>query len=254
MICETCQDAGWIQTAVVSATTGWDSRKTMQPCPSCQVVAERRHALYASLSDWSGDLAAKTFATFDEAVPEVAAGARAMKAFSQDVISAYRQQHEPLRMPRRWCMTLYGTFGSGKTHLGAAFVNHLRANDVPALYAFCPSLWVRLGCTGDRDDETDYEARFQVVATAPAIVLDEPGGMVNAAGGAAVSDAVLRLRARLIEIRYTRKLPTVLLDQRDPDTWGDKRSADRLKEWSNDCMLHGRESYRRHIPGEPWEE
>lgn len=256
--CSRCRDTGVVLSRPPSADNAWQGNQLIVPCPDCQQYHQRRMQQLAERSGMTPHIRKRwTFATYDyQTVPLVEAGYRAVRRFADDIKHAWKRKRSPsdFELGDYWCVTLYGPFGGGKSHLGYALLNELHAHGVPALRMFALDLWPYLGCVAEPDPAVDYEARLREVAEVPVLVLDEPGGRVNDNFQVEpLTPAAFSRRTRIIEHRWEHRLPTLLLDQRDPDDWGDPATADRIHTYGNPCIQHGPiESYRRHVPGQPW--
>lgn len=219
----------------------------------CRVVEQQRQRLVDGASGLSDRMKRWTFDNFDRLIPGVGPGLEAVLNFAESIREAAGQRGAgPFRVDPR-AVTLWGPFGGGKTHLGAALVNFCAGLGLPALYCYCPDLWPYLGATMDQDESANYESRFSAVASVAVLVLDEPGGLVDGLGDANVSQGAAKRRARLVDYRYRAGLPTLYLDNRHPDEWGAPQVADRLVAYDSPCIAHVTpESYRRSRP-QPWD-
>lgn len=225
----------------------------LKPCDECRVVERERQQVADGASQLGERMRRWTFENYDLQVPGVRAGFLAVREFAEKIVEAEAMRGaRPLTLEPA-LYTLWGMFGTGKTHLGAALVNYCTERGIRALFCDGPNLWPFLGATMDRNEEISFEARFAAVANVPVLVLDEPGGLVNAYGVAELTQGAAARRARLIDHRYRGGLPTLILDQRHPSEWGDPRLAERLLSWESVCINHETpESYRIRLPGDPW--
>lgn len=241
--CWYCQDAHF----VLNPDDPIGARRPIE-CPVCNWVNEHRMQIVSLANDWTKGMDLYTFAEYDKTEPEVADGYDAAVAFADAVILAWgKRRSAVVTMPHDapWALTLFGTFGTGKTHLGAAIANAVRPSGVQSLYCDAKNLWPYLGCIQNPSKDESYEGRLMAVMQVPLLILDEAGGSVRQDGDASgVSEASWDRRRRLIAFRYSRRLPTVFLDQRHPRFWNDPASADRIVQDGNEIVPHGEVSYR----------
>lgn len=122
---------------------------------------------------------------------------------------------------------LIGPVGTGKSHLGAAMVNHLiRERGLPAKMASLRLLIRDLRATWRKESDATEDDVIQQYGKAPLMVLDEVGiGFGTEAEQTQLFD--------VIDLRYQLQRPTVLLSNLSPDglreVLGD-RLFDRLRE------------------------
>jgi len=241
--CWYCEDAHWI----IDPSKVIGDKDRLMPCPACKWVDTHRMRILSQANDWTEAMARQTFERYDRSAPEVEDGYAAAHGFADAVILAWgkRRNVSAVNMPHDapWAVTLYGPFGTGKTHLAAAIAN---AAVVPTLYCNAQNLWAYLGCIPNPDPAESYEGRIMAVMQVPLLLLDEIGGSISESGGAGagVSEAAWGKRHRIMEFRYSRRMPTVLLDQRHPRFWGDPAVASRVTEDGNETIPHGQDDYR----------
>lgn len=251
-----CGDLGWLVKRWEDETGQY--RTQLVACPHCEIVKTRRFELLWEINHISREMRGWTFKNFDRTRENVSTGHKAVYVFARDIHMRWQEcvaDGAPFNMPDYWAVTLWGPPGCGKTHLGTALFNAMQSCGIPALFCDAQRLWPWLGCTSDYDPDVSYESRFTVVATVPVLILDELGGQLNANGTVKLTDAMLDRRQRLIRYRYENRLPTLVLDNRDPDDWHDDAIVDRLLARQNPCVSHGSlDSYRRHGPGQGWAE
>ena len=137
-----------------------------------------------------------TFESFDAAVPGV-----------QDALAAARQFVEAKQ--RGW-LVLFGTFGSGKTHLAAAIANELVARRERVLFQIVPELLDHLRSTLGPNSETRYDRLFDTVKSVPILILDDLGEENE-------SPWVREKLFLIFNHRYNYRLPTVVTSNRPPE-------------------------------------
>jgi DNA replication protein DnaC len=120
--CEICQDVGYF---ALKVTYGHPQFGKIQKC-TCRAYQERLAPRAAKLRDELGDLAGKTFDSFDLARPLKMATWQAkpisVAAQHQFLLAAHRRCKAWSETPTGW-LYLHGAFGAGKSHLAAAIAN-----------------------------------------------------------------------------------------------------------------------------------
>jgi len=120
--CEQCGDVGFY---VLKVSYGDPQFGKIQKC-NCRAYHERLEPRAAKLRDELGDLANKTFASFDLSRPLIPATWQAkpisVAAQRQFLHSAHKRCEAWAETPRGW-LYLHGAFGAGKSHLAAAIAN-----------------------------------------------------------------------------------------------------------------------------------
>ncbi len=143
------------------------------------------------------------------------------------VLAACRQYAENLNRQNSAGLWLIGPVGTGKTHLGAAMVNHLiRVRGVPARIASSRQLIRDLRGTWRKDSSDSEDDVIQDYGRMPLLILDE----VGVAFGTEAEQTQL---FDVIDLRYQLSLPTVLLSNLPPaglKAWLGDRLFDRLRE------------------------
>ena len=116
--------------------------------------------------------------------------------------------------PRGW-LVLTGTYGCGKTHLGAAIANYqVAVGRTRPLFIVTPDLLDHLRATFSPDSTVSYDKRFEEVRNAGLLILDDLG----------TESATPWAREKLFQLlnhRYVALLPTVIttsnaIDQIEP--------------------------------------
>lgn len=136
----------------------------LRECPDCQSVAGRRAQGMRAMSSLRGSLLNYRFANFEQ-VEGAGIAFRAAQAFASK--------------PDGW-LVIHGMNGNGKTHLAAAIANHLLAQGTVVLFLNVPDLldYLRMAFAPRREwdlNELSFEERFEVIKTAPILILDDFG-------------------------------------------------------------------------------
>jgi DNA replication protein DnaC len=76
--------------------------------------------------------------------------------------------------PSGW-LILVGSYGCGKTHLAAAIANERVTQHQPALFVNVPDLLDHLRATYSPTSSVTYDERFEIVRSAPLLILDDLG-------------------------------------------------------------------------------
>lgn len=160
-----------------------------------------------------------------------------------------KERRVALSVCRKWAdglpgrdvgLTLSGTFGTGKTHLAAAMVNHALSIGMGALFVVVGDMIAELR---DSMDSGGPEKKIGEIAKVPLLVLDDLGAFD------AKSEWQVMTVFRIVNARYESLLPTVIttnLDQKQLALSLGGRTFDRLVEMT-DWLSVGGESYRSKI-------
>lgn len=216
-----CGGVGWYKEAV---PLGHPNFAKLLPC-SCKRAeqAQRRQdaqrELLAALGGEMGELAAKTFATFD---PD-------WDAASADLLRSARAtcQRWADAPGDRW-LFLTGPCGTGKSHLAAAAALELARSGRSAFYRSAPAMLEALRA-GYRAG--DFDARLAAVCDVPVLVLDDLGAESPTASNRSLLFTILNhraLRPDLITI-ITSNVDLEPFAESDPEFPNlDKRIASRI--------------------------
>jgi len=139
--------------------------------------------------------------------------------------------------PRR-CLILWGSRGTGKTHLCAAVVNRLRERGVSAGFFTAPDLLDMLRSGYARGD---YDELLNGLRNLDVLALDDLGVEKE-------TDWATEKLFQIINHRYNKNLPLMISTNMNPELF-EARLADRLCDnaWSLRIQL-GAESWRRKTP------
>lgn len=190
--CPHCLGAGYYKKAV---PFGHPDFGALFPCVCKQVeLAARRQVALAALSNLAC-FHDQTFATFKPGVPGVR--------------RAYLRAVEYARRPEGW-LALFAGYGVGKTHLAAAIANEVLGRGLQVVFAVVPDLLDHLRATFAPTSPVTYDQRFELIRTAPLLVLDDLG----------TEHTTEWAREKLYQIinhRYNERLPTVFTSNLEPE-------------------------------------
>lgn len=198
-ICSRCWGAGWMRSEVELGT--------LIRCGDCDAVKNRQLGRCWALSN------------LKPGVPD-APTLRTPHAGQEAMFDAARRfvQH-----PAGW-LTLHGAWGAGKSYVAEAITRAMLRRKVPCALIRAPDLFVYLGAVERRPgDDTDFEGRMRHLCDLDVLVVDELGKETS-------SDAVIKLRTRLLDSRYRAERPTVLISNDAPAAWPDPAIASRASD------------------------
>ena len=109
---------------------------------------------------------------------------------------------DPSNNDRPW-LFLYGTKGTGKTHLAAAIGNERLLRGQPAIFMVVPDLLDHLRATFNPHSDTTYDDLFESLRNTALLILDDLGTQ-------SASPWAQEKLFQLINHRYNRRLPTVI--------------------------------------------
>jgi DNA replication protein DnaC len=110
--------------------------------------------------------------------------------------------------PEGW-VVLTGPSGCGKTHLASAIAGRCIESGIPALFMVVPDLLDHLRSAYQPASEVGYDELFDLVRTAPVLVLDDLGVQSS-------TPWAQEKLFQLINHRYNSQLPTVITTNLDP--------------------------------------
>jgi DNA replication protein DnaC len=105
--------------------------------------------------------------------------------------------------PKGW-LVLVGPSGSGKTHLAAAIANHCIENGQPVFYITTSDLLDHLRSTFGPNSEVPYDEFFELVRSAPLLILDDLGAQSS-------TPWAKEKLEQLLNHRFNNQLPTVIV-------------------------------------------
>lgn len=181
-VCPACQGSGWLARRV-------DAR-LVEPVPCACAAPRLLAARVQRFSDLCGlddlALAEHTFERYDPALqPEAFAAAQ---AFALDVTG--------------W-LILFGTPGTGKTHLLLAIARHLLASGRHPIYVTAPSLLAAMRRAFSQPESAVEKADWSIYAGADVLLIDDFGTQHETPW---VSENLFLI----LNERYARKLPTAI--------------------------------------------
>lgn len=137
--------------------------------------------------------------------------------FSRAVSAARRFTERP----EGW-LVLSGPSGCGKTHLASAIAGRCIEGGIPVIFMVVPDLLDHLRSAYQPDSEVGYDDLFELVRSAPVLVLDDLGVQSS-------TPWAQEKLFQLINYRYNAQLPTVFTTNLDPAEF-DPRIQSRLSD------------------------
>ena len=198
VICEICNDKGWLSPILPA---GHPEFGTIKSCVCRQNVKQEemtnRLLSYSNL----GSLSRYTFETLD-------LGERSANSGNLDIFkSAFISCSDYSERPSGW-MLINGPHGSGKTHLSAAIANRCISTGKPAFFIYVPDLMDHLRASYTNNLDFEYDDLFDQVRNAPILILD---GIT----GGNVSNWASEKLNQILNHRSNGRLPTVLTTSED---------------------------------------
>lgn len=140
--------------------------------------------------------------TFEKWVPKIREGRPPHTSPDYAFQVARRYAEDPQANGLPW-LFLYGTKGTGKTHLAAAIGNARIALGQPAIFMVVPDLLDHLRATFSPNSEITYDELFESLRNTSLLILDDLGTQ-------AASPWAREKLYQLVNHRYNRRLPTVI--------------------------------------------
>lgn len=138
---------------------------------ACNCRTEERRSRRLRALDGISSLAALSHLTFETFIPEPShlAGDRAF-----NLGRAFQICADYAAAPEGWLL-LSGAYGCGKTHLAAAIANARMDRGEPVVFMVVPDLLDHLRASFSPQSEVSYDNLFEMVKSAPLLILDDLG-------------------------------------------------------------------------------
>jgi hypothetical protein len=223
--CPKCGGAGWVRDEA-GAENGW--RVETYPCACrAEVTARERWERALAASDITSALLRLNFSGYDAmGHPSLVKGRDAALAWASSAGSAgpagSAEEVPDVRLHGFPWLFLYGSCGTGKTHLLASAFNRLMATGHYPLYTLVPALLDHVKEGLDANDKSEYAARFKAIKEAPILILDDLGAEKR-------TDWSDELLFKLLDYRYREELPTAVASNLLPSGL-ESRIASRLQD------------------------
>lgn len=158
--CPVCRGLRWVRT---DAPIGDPRFGKLEPCPRCSGAAQTERL--RRISRLGGDLATARLEQW-RPMPGV-------EGVMPDLIQYLIKRGKGDDRKATGWVTLSGPYGTGKTHLLAALVNHYVEAGVPAVYTTMGELLQQLRDTFDPESKTSYSALWRDLTDARVVAIDE---------------------------------------------------------------------------------
>lgn len=203
-VCSACGGAGYLRYDVPADDPRFGE---LIACECTQRELEKRHLVRLIEKSNLGALHRLTFETFilkyrDGPPPPRSPDAawKMARSYAEDLGSG---------SSRPWLL-LYGAFGTGKTHLGAAIANHRLSMGEPAVFIVVPDLLDHLRSTFSPSSDVTYDELFETVRNTPLLILDDLGTQTS-------TPWAQEKLYQIVNHRYNKELPTVITTNLSPD-------------------------------------
>ena len=120
----------------------------------------------------------------------------------QNLEKAFNLTMSFAKSPEGW-LVFQGDNGCGKTHLAAAIINYRYQAGEPALFVVVPDFLDHLRSAFNPESKVSYDQLFEMVKTAPLLVLDDFGEQTT-------TPWAQEKLYQVINYRYNAKLPTII--------------------------------------------
>lgn len=209
-VCPICQGAGYLRYDVPVDDPHFGELVVCE-CTR-QELEEKRQRFLLDKSQ----LADLQHFTFDSFIQKYRDGVPPRNSPDAAYRLARKYAENPNGFTNPW-LFLYGTKGTGKTHLAAAIGNERIRLGQPAIFMVVPDLLDHLRATFSPNSEITYDELFESLRNTPLLILDDLGTQT------ATPWAREKLY-QLINHRYNRRLPTVITmneesEEIDPRLW-----------------------------------
>jgi DNA replication protein DnaC len=195
-VCPRCQGAGYLRYDVPVDDPRFGQLVVCE-CTRAELDQKRQRMLLEK-----SQLAELQHFTFDKWIPKFRDPPAPRGTPDEAYHHAKRYAEDPLGSPLPW-LFLYGTTGTGKTHLAAAIGNARIALGQPAIFMVVPDLLQHLRNTFSPNSEITYDELFEGLQNTPLLILDDLGTQ-NATPWATEK------LYQLVNHRYNRRTPTVI--------------------------------------------
>ena len=199
--CDFCKGLRWVRADV---PVGHSDFGQLVPCPECGDLAERqrrrkayrtRRARIQAYTQNTGRYSRQTFENFDQ---------RQGERGTASIRRAYEAAWAFAQNPQGW-LVLYGTKGTGKSHLAAAVANHLESppeEERPlVMFITAPDL---LDLLRSGYSVGDYDELLWLTRTVDVLILDD-------LGVERVNEWVDEKLFQILNYRYQAELPTMVV-------------------------------------------
>jgi DNA replication protein DnaC len=202
VVCPRCHGAGYLRYDVPADDPRF-SELIMCDCTQAELEAKRRQQL-EKRSLLLGDLETKTFESWKSKFIEGKVLPNSPDAAFR-IAMKYAEDLNPVEKP--W-LFLFGSQGTGKTHLAAA-VAHKRIDlGHPAIFMNVPDLLMHLRRAFSPTSDVTHDDLFESLRTTPMLILDDLGRQLE-------TKWAQEKMYQLINHRYNLRLPTVITMNED---------------------------------------
>ncbi len=210
-VCPRCLGAGYLRYDVPADDPRF-SELVMCDCTRTELEAKRRQQL-EKRSLLVGDLETKTFESWNEKFI-----GRRPPAESADAAFRIARMYaeDPNNVDKPW-LFLFGSQGTGKTHLAAAVAHRRIMLGHPAIFMNVPDLLMHLRRAFSPTSDVTHDDLFESLRTTPMLILDDIGRQLE-------TKWAQEKMYQLINHRYNLRLPTVITmnedaEEIDPVIW-----------------------------------